>query len=141
MAERVARKKTLYTVPVESGARPALRCGRCVCGHVFFPPQRLGCEVCGAPGDRLEIVELAPEGVLQALAPAHRLKRPDGGTPLWVGTVRLDAGPVFEAALDVTDASGLAAGRRVEGRLVDVGRDDEGRVVVDLFFAPAGGPG
>jgi uncharacterized OB-fold protein len=138
VSRRIARKQTLFTVPSSRDAPPALLGGRCSCGHVFFPPQRMGCDVCGAAGDAIEIVELAASGVLKAFATAHRQKRPGGSSPLVVGAVLLDDGPLVEVVLDADDATGLAVGQRVRGRLVDVGEDDDGRTVVDCFFAPAG---
>jgi uncharacterized OB-fold protein len=103
---------------------------------VFFPPQRMGCDVCGAAGDAIGIVEIAAGGVLKAFATAHRETRPGGTSPLVVGTVALDDGPVVEVVLDVDDESALSVGQRVRGRLIDVGADDAGRTVVDCFFAP-----
>jgi len=135
MARRVSRKKTLFTAPDAPDAQPAILCGRCECGHVFFPAQRLGCDRCGAHGDRIEIVEVAARGVLRAFATAHRAQRPEGAEPLVVGTVMLDAGPVFEAVLDAREEA-LAVGQRVDGRLVESGRDDAGQIVLDCRFAP-----
>jgi uncharacterized OB-fold protein len=136
VSRRIARKKTLFTVPPSAEGAPALLGGRCSCGHVFFPPQQMGCDVCGAAGDAIEIVELAAGGVLKAFAMAHRRTRPGGGSPLVVGVVALDDGPVIEVVIDADDDSALFVGQRVSGRLVDVGEDDAGGSVVDCFFAP-----
>ena len=138
MSRRIAKKKTLFSVPIESGEAPALRGGRCTCGHVFFPPQQMGCDVCGASGDAIDIIDLTAAGILQTFATAHRQKRPGGNSSLVVGAVVLDDGPVVEVVLDVEDERGLRAGQRVGGRLVEVGEDDDGRPVVDCFFAPLG---
>ena len=135
MARRVARRKTLFTVPESPEAPPALLCGRCECGHVFFPAQRLGCDRCGAHGDRIEIVEVAARGVLRAFATAHRPKPEEGQRPQVVGTVMLDAGPAFEVILDAREEA-LAVGQRVRGLLVESGHDDEGQIVMDCLFAP-----
>jgi len=83
-----------------------------------------------------EIVELAASGVLNAFATAHRQTRPGATSPLVVGSVLLDDGPAVEVILDVEDASGLAIGQRVGARLVEVGEDDDGRSLVDCYFAP-----
>jgi uncharacterized OB-fold protein len=139
MTRRIATKKTLFTVPPTPDRPPALLGGRCCCGHVFFPPQRFGCDVCGAHGDRIQIVELAASGVLKAFAVAHRQRRADGTSPPVVGSVILDEGPAVEVMLDTEDDSGLFAGQRVHGRLVETGRDDEGRSLVDCRFTPEGG--
>ena len=136
MSRRIARKQTLFSVPADPDAAPALLGGRCTCGHVFFPPQQMGCDVCGAAGDSIEIVELAASGVLNAFATAHRQTRPGATSPLVVGSVLLDDGPAVEVILDVEDASGLVIGQRVRARLVDVGEDDDGRSLVDCYFAP-----
>ena len=138
MSRRTAKKKTLFTVPSAPGEAPVLRGGRCSCGHVFFPPQQIGCDVCGASGDAIAIVDLTAAGVLQAFATAHRQTRPGGGVPLIIGAVALDDGPVVEVVLDAEDESELRVGQRVGGRLVEVGEDDDGRAVVDCFFAPLG---
>ena len=135
MTRGVSRRKTLFTVPESPEAPPAILCGRCECGHVCFPAQRLGCDRCGAHGDRIEIVEVAARGVLRAFASAHRAKRPEGAPPPVVGTVMLDAGPAFEVALDAREEA-LAVGQRVRGLLVESGRDDEGRILLDCRFAP-----
>ena len=139
MSRRIARKKTLFTVPPSRDEAPALLGGRCSCGHVFFPPQRMGCDVCGAAGEAIEISELAASGVLQAFATVHRQTRPGGTSPLIVGVVALDDGPVVEVVLDAADESALSVGRRVRGRLVDVGEDGAGRTLVDCFFGPVEG--
>ena len=136
MSARVARKKTLFSVPESPDEPPALLVGRCSCGHRFFPPQRLGCEQCGAFGDSIAIAPLAARGVLKTFATAVRQTRPGGDAPLSVGGVLLDDGPFVEVVLDVDDAGALAPGLRVSGRLVTVGEDDAGHAVVDLFFAP-----
>jgi len=136
VSRRIARKKTLFTVPPSPEGVPALLGGRCSCGHVFFPPQQMGCDVCGAAGDAIEIVELAAGGVLKAFAMVHRRTRPGGGSPLVVGVVALDDGPVIEVVIDADDESALFVGQRVSGRLVDIGEDDAGRSVVDCFFTP-----
>ena len=135
MARGVSRRKTLFTVPDSPDAPPAILCGRCECGHVFFPAQRLGCDRCGAHGARIEIVEVAARGVLRAMAAAHRTKRPEGALPLVVGTVMLDAGPAFEVALYAREEA-LAVGQRVHGLLVESERDDQGQIVLDCLFAP-----
>jgi hypothetical protein len=138
MSRRIAKKKTLFTVPTSPGETPALRGGRCSCGHVFFPPQQLGCDVCGAAGAAIEIVELAGGGILRTFATAHRQKRPGSTAPLIFGTVLLDDGPAVEVVIDAEDEAFLAAGQRVHARLVEVGEDEDGHTLVDCFFASEG---
>jgi len=137
MARRVARKQTLFTVPESPEVPPALLCGRCECGHVFFPAQRRGCERCGAHGNRIQIVETAARGVLRAFVTVHHPKPKPGDRPRVVGTVMLDAGPVFEVILDAHEDE-LAVGQRVRGLLVESGSDEKGRVVMDCVFALEG---
>jgi uncharacterized OB-fold protein len=139
LPRRIPRRPTLFTAPEDPATPPALRCGRCDCGHVFFPPQQLGCERCGAHGDALEVVEVAARGVLQACAASHREPRADARGPRVLGTIVLDAGPALEADLDVSGPELPRPGQRVAGRLVEVERDDEGRSVVDCQFAPEAG--
>ncbi len=136
MSERVARKQTLFTVPPAPSNETHLLGSRCSDGHVFFPPQRLGCEICGAYGDDIESVELAAAGTLRNFALAHREQRPGSAAPLITGTVALDAGPSVEVILEVDDTTQLACGQRVAGHLVECGEDESGRQVVDCFFAP-----
>jgi hypothetical protein len=138
VGERIAKKQTLFTVPTDANAPPLLRGGRCRCGHLLFPPQHFGCDVCGAAGDAIEPIEFDGEGVLLAFASSHRQQRPGSEKPLVVGTVALDAGPVVESALAVDDTTGLRIGARVRARLIDVGSDDAGRTLVDCFFEPVG---
>jgi hypothetical protein len=138
MSRRIAKKKTLFTVPASPDEAPALRGGRCRCGHVFFPPQQLGCDVCGAAGDAIEIVDLAGAGTLRTYATAHRQQRPGSSAPLIFGTVLLDDGPAVEVVIDAEDEAVLAVGQTVRARLVEVGEDEDGHTLVDCFFAPEG---
>jgi uncharacterized OB-fold protein len=135
MARRIARMQTLFTVPESPEAAPALLCGHCECGHVFFPAQRLGCERCGAYGDRIEIVETAARGVLRAFARVYRPRPAEGARPQVLGTVVLDAGPAFEVILAASEED-LSVGQRVRGLLVESGHDEQGRILMDCVFAP-----
>jgi uncharacterized OB-fold protein len=138
MSQGIARQKRLFTLPDSPKEKPALLGGRCSCGHVFFPPHRFGCDRCGAPPEEIEIAKLEARGVLTCFAVAHRQSRPDGDTPLVVGTVSLDSGPAVEVMLDVRDADALSVGQRVEGRLLEGRRDDAGRTRFEFAFAPEG---
>ena len=70
MPDRIAAQPALYTA--DSGNPPTLNGGRCrACGYVFFPPQKYGCEFCGAPTDQLESVTLAGRGALHSFATVH----------------------------------------------------------------------
>jgi uncharacterized protein len=124
-------RKPALVQATSAPAIPQLRARRCECGHVFFPPQAYGCERCGRlPGAQAEAL-LDARGVLTAVAAVRvHTKRP---VPYWVGRIALDGGPVIDAVL--TDADGLASGRRVVGRLVAVA-DASGVEALDCLFAP-----
>ena len=139
MTQQIARHETLFTVPEAQDAPPALLAGRCLCGYVFFPPHRFGCEACGAGPDEISIVEIAARGILKSFARSHLETHPDGGTPYIVGEVLLDEGPALPVVLAARDETSLSPGMRVVGKLVPDKPDDQGRVYVDCHFAPEGG--
>jgi uncharacterized OB-fold protein len=137
MSERVAKSPTLFSVPAEPSSETVLLGTRCSGGHVAFPPEQMGCEVCGAHGDEIETIELAASGTLTTFAMAHRQQRAGSTSPLVVGTVVLDAGPAVDVVLDVDDTAELSCGLRVVGNLVPVGEDESGRSILDCFFSAA----
>ena len=139
MSDRIAAKPTLLNIPAAPDELPTLRGGRCSCGHTSFPAQSLGCNVCGAPAADVAAVPLAAAGTLHSFAMAHRQKRPGGDTPLVVGAILLDDGPLIEVIIDAVDAGGLAVGCRMLGRLVTVDTNDEGQAIVDCQFRPEAG--
>lgn len=139
MTLRVPRQESLFTVPASPGDPPALLCGECSCGHVFFPPHRFGCEACGAGPDAVSVVEYPARGTLKAFTAVHGQSRPDGKSPLVLGQVLLDSGPSIAAILDVQDQESLVAGEKVYGTLVPAVEDSKGRTVVDLLFSTEGG--
>jgi len=136
MQERVAKSPTLFTVPVAPRSETRLLGTRCSAGHILFPPQRIGCEVCGAHGEDIETIELAASGTLSTFAVSHRQQRAGSTAPLVVGTIVLDAGPAVEVILDVDDTAELSRGQRVVGHLVPVAEDESGRSIVDCYFGP-----
>ncbi len=138
MIQRIARQKTLFTVPDTEETPPALLTGRCACGYLFFPPHRFGCESCGAGPEAISIVETAAKGVLRAFALSHRETHPDGSTPYIIGQVVLDAGPAISVVLETKDKSSLSSGQRVIGKLVPIKENEKGQVIVDCLFAPEG---
>ena len=137
MSERVAKSPTLFSVPVAPSNETVLLGTRCSGGHVAFPPEQMGCEVCGAHGDEIETIELAASGTLTTFAMAHRQQRAGSASPLVVGTVVLDAGPAVDVVLEVADTAKLSCGLQVVGHLVPVGEDESGRTILDCFFAAA----
>ncbi len=139
MKSRIAKQESLFLVPASPDASPSLLCGRCSCGHVFFPPHGFGCEACGADPDAITITELSSKGVLKTFVVAYQQGRIMGTEPLIVGEVLLDDGPAISVVLDARDEKELSIGQRVHGILVPGEEDSEGQVMVDCLFAPEGG--
>lgn len=126
---------TLYGPAAEGGVRLfGLRCRRCA--RVSFPRQRYGCESCGAYGDDLLDLDLAPEGELVSFAVVHRHQGRDIQAPFVMAEVRLDSGPLLRCTLAQRHDAGLAIGNRVIGRLVDGASPD---APYELRFFAAGG--
>lgn len=91
------------------GTVPAVCATRCrACGNAFFPPQRYGCESCGAPGDDLLDADIPAVGSVRSFAVVH--VDPTRTTPYTVGEIALDDGPLV---LGVLELSGPAIGQRV----------------------------
>jgi len=139
MSQRIAKKKTLFTVPESRTERPSLLGGRCSCGYLFFPPHRFGCEVCGAGPEAINIIEMAATGLLKTFAASHQQIRSDGHSPLIFGLVFLDNGLTILGAIDTDDEKKLHIGQRVHGVLAPCGLDDQGQTIVDCLFVPEGG--
>ena len=79
-------KPTLYAAEGTAAVpdHPALHGGKCTCGHVFFPMQTYGCEVCGRNGDALQPLRLSGRGKLIATAMRCVIRPtfwPSGATP------------------------------------------------------------
>jgi len=113
---------------------PALRGVRCRCGHVAFPPQHQGCEVCGAHGEALEDVLLRGAGRLLASATVHRHGAEHPPVPFTVAELALDDGPVVRGLLASSAPAGLAPGARLVALLEEVRIGDH--ALRDLRFAP-----
>jgi uncharacterized OB-fold protein len=122
-------------------AVPTLRGTHCAgCGSTFFPPLRIGCEVCGATEDKIGDVRIAAAGVLYSVATVHLHADGDGALPFAVADVQLDEGPLIRGIM-AEPASIDAIGRRVEARWAVVRTDGDGNEVVEPRFvltAPAG---
>jgi uncharacterized OB-fold protein len=115
---------------------PALTCGKCrACGYVFFPPQRYGCESCGAPPEKLETAELRGCGRLHSYATVHLHQGKDIEAPFTVGLIVLDGGPAIRALLTNRTDEGLAIGDRMKSVLVAAGADPDGSELVEMRFA------
>ena len=101
---------------------PFLKGIRCTaCNEVAFPPQHYGCERCGSGA--LADIELAAQGVVLGSSQVHIHAQPEPAVPFTVAEVRLDAGPVVRALLDVGHEPGDWHGRRVHGVLRQRGQD------------------
>nr|WP_116310295.1 hypothetical protein [Cupriavidus taiwanensis] len=85
------------------------------CSEVAFPPQHYGCERCGSVD--LVDIEVAAQGVVLGSSQVHIHAQPQPAVPFTVAEVRLDAGPVVRALLDVGHEAGDWHGRRVHGVL------------------------
>ena len=129
-------KPDLYTAPESPKSVPELRGGRCRCGYVFFPMQSYGCEKCGLTGEAVTPTLLRSEGSLTASARVLMHAAKDRTPPFVVVAVRLDAGPVVRSLLDRDRAEQLPIGTRMQGLLTEVGKADDGDVIVDLRFTP-----
>jgi uncharacterized protein len=114
------------------GTPPALLGGECPCGHVFFPMQAYGCEVCGRQD--LAPRTLAGAGRLIASARVHLFAGKSREAPFTVGSIQLDDGPVVRTLI-VEEATQLAPGQRMIACLVPVA-GPEGEPRLDLRFAP-----
>lgn len=109
---------------------PALLGGACVCGYVFFPLQRYGCEKCGS-------LELSPRtlsgtGRLLASARVHLHAGKGREAPFTAGSVALDDGPIVRTLIE-GDEGGLRPGARMVTALAPV-HDADGAPRLDLRF-------
>jgi uncharacterized OB-fold protein len=137
MPNRTAVQPELYSP--DSNDNPPLNGGKCrACGYVFFPPQRYGCESCGAPPEKLDAVQLAGRGTLHSYATVHLHMGKDIETPFTIGLIVLDDGPAVSSTLTNRTDEGLAIGDRMKSVLVTTATDQEGNEAVELRFAKAG---
>lgn len=96
------------------GTIPASSCDRC--GLLTSPPERFGCEACGALPTKHHLVELDTAGAVTSFATVWRHAKPTPPTPFTVLHVLLDAGPALKGVLE----DGLptpSIGERVRGRV------------------------
>lgn len=117
---------------------PSLHGIECIaCGHVFFPPQNLGCERCGATGTALQPRRLAGSGTLMARVTVHLHAKPERSAPFVVGTVQLDDGPVVRTLLDAAPDALPLIGSPMAAVLTPVAELPGGAATYDLRFALA----
>lgn len=134
MPNRKAVHPELYSP--DSAGTPSLTGGRCgACGYIFFPPQRYGCESCGAPPERLETAELRGCGRLHSYATVHLHQGKDIEAPFTVGLIVLDEGPAIRSLLTGRIDDGPAIGDRMNSVLVAAGTDPDGNEIVEMRFA------
>jgi uncharacterized OB-fold protein len=136
MAKRKALHSELYSP--DDADNPSLNGGKCrACGYVFFPPQRYGCESCGASPDKLDTVQLKGTGKLHSYATVHLHQGKDIEAPFTVGLIVLDDGPAIRSMLTNRTDAGLSVGDIMKSVLVAAGSDPEGNEMVELRFAKA----
>lgn len=92
------------------------RCGNC--GHIAFPPNPYGCEVCGMSGDGIADVRLAGRGRLLAFATTNHANQRDIPVPYTVASIELEDGPVIRALMTGPTDDGLKPGDIVEAVIV-----------------------
>ena len=110
--------------------------GACECGHVFFPWQTFGCEVCGRHGEDLHPRRLSGSGSIVASATVHLHAGKGRQAPFDVCVVKLDDGPVVRTLLaSVGDPP--QPGRAVRAVLVEVDGREPGERVRDMRFEVA----
>src|SRR5260370_17749521 len=98
MPRRISVHPELYAP--DAIANPLLNGGKCrACGYVFFPPQRYGCESCGAPPEKLEAVKLGGRGRLPSYATVHFHQGKDIEAPFTIGMIFLDDAPPIPSTL------------------------------------------
>jgi uncharacterized protein len=136
MSKRKAVHAELYSP--DAADNPSLHGGKCrACGYVFFPPQRYGCESCGALPENLENVQLSGRGRLHSYATVHLHQAKDIEAPFTVGLIVLDDGPAIRSLLTNRTDEGLAIGDRMKSVLVAAGADQDGNEMVEMRFARA----
>ncbi len=122
-------KPTLYTL------EGALLGGHCTCGHVFFPMQAHGCEVCGRHGADLTPMALKGRGKLLSSTVVHLHADKARTTPFTIGKIALADGPVVRTLL-VDPVQQIAPGTEMVTALVPIGASDDGTTILDLRFKP-----
>jgi len=96
----------------------ATRCRRD--GVVAFPPERFGCQKCGAFGEDLEELLIPARGRITAATVVHRHRGPGPKAPFTIASIALDAGPHVNALLQ----EGAAPEGDVDGRIDRFGDDE-----------------
>lgn len=108
----------------------------CKCGHIEFPPQNFGCQLCGRQGDNLEVKPISGQGRLVSSATVNYHPFPDPKSPFTIVEVKLDEGPVVRGMLSSASTSHLKPGTELDTVLEKISVDDE--EYLDLRFQPKG---
>jgi uncharacterized OB-fold protein len=128
---RKAAHPGLYDASADAPAFAGTRCGEC--GATFFPPLKIGCEVCGSVD--LRDVTLTASGSLHSSATVHRHRGDDIEAPFTVGEIVLDDGPVIRATMLSNHAAVI--GDAVEAQWFVTKVDDSGDETVEPRFGKA----
>jgi uncharacterized OB-fold protein len=109
--------------PGGDGEAAQLRVGKCgACGHIFFPPQTLGCERCGAFGDALAEALVPAAGRVVSAVTVNRFRGPGIEAPFAIADIILDAKVTIRVLMD-SAASIPNAGAHVRGRAIAAAPD------------------
>jgi hypothetical protein len=123
----------LYDVQAD---RPTLLGTTCAhCGRVYFPPLSIGCEVCGAPEEKLRPTALDARGTIHSLAQVH-LHRGRPPAPFIIAEIQLDAGPLIRATL-AGGADFPQIGDKVLAIWTVTATSDDGAEIVEPLFSTA----
>jgi uncharacterized OB-fold protein len=117
------------------GTDGTLQGGRCTCGHVFFPMQGHGCEVCGRHGADLQPMVLKGRGKLLSSTVVHLHIDKARTAPFTIGKIALSDGPVVRTLL-VDPTREIEPGTAMVTALVPVGAGENGQTILDLRFTP-----
>lgn len=149
MSEQVALKHNLFSIhgTKDLPNRPLLKGGKCECGHIFFPLQKYGCEVCGRHGDQINEMELSGKGVIKTFTTVYRNAQEKKSityganptdflnVPFVLALIILDEGCELMALID-GDGCNLHPGQTVYSTLVSIAENEGNREILDLRFTP-----
>jgi uncharacterized OB-fold protein len=107
--------------------------GACACGHVFFPMQTYGCELCGRHGPALQPMPLRGRGQLVASALVRIHPDKARAVPFTVVEVVLEQGPTVRTLLAEAE-SDPAPGAQMRATLVRVDASETEGDIFDLRF-------
>ena len=105
------------------------------CGQIYFPPRR-NCPRC-TDEHSIKQIKLSDKGTLQSYVVAS-VAPPGFEVPHAQGYIDLyEDGPrIFSLLVDYGDGSKLKIGREMGLKIIELGRDEENRVIVGYRFRP-----